>query len=58
MGLVSSVYATGRSLVPSPLAGVAGSLEHRVAALSMPVIAAVQGQSEKVRHRRAQGFRL
>lgn len=48
VGLVSSVYATGRAFVPSPLDGVAGSLEGRVAALSMPVIAAVQGQSEKM----------
>lgn len=48
VGVVSSVYATGRALVPGPLDAVAGSLEHRVAALSLPVIAAVQDQSEKV----------
>ena len=48
-GLVSSVYATGRAFVPGPLVGVAGNLEHRVAALSGPVITAVQDQSERVR---------
>ena len=49
LGLVSSVYATGRALVPGPLAGVAGSLEHRVTELSLPVISVVQDQSERVR---------
>ena len=49
IGLVSSVYATGRALVPAPLAGVAGSLEHRVTELSLPVINVVQDQSERVR---------
>ena len=49
IGLVSSVYATGRALVPGPLAGVAGSLEHRVSELSLPVISIVQDQSERVR---------
>jgi len=48
-GLVSSVYATGRALMPAPLAGVAGSLEHRVTELSLPVISIVQDQSERVR---------
>lgn len=48
-GLAASVYSTGRSLlVPSPLAGVAGSLESTVTSLSMPVIQAVQGQSGRV----------
>ncbi len=49
-GLVSSVYATGRALMPAPLAGVAGSLEHRVTELSLPVISIVQDHSERVRH--------
>ncbi len=42
------MYATGRALVPAPLAGVAGSLEHRVTELSLPVISVVQDQSERV----------
>ena len=49
LGLMSSMYATGRSFVPGPLAGVAGSLEHRVSELSLPVISIVQDQSERVR---------
>ena len=49
VGLASTVYATGRAFVPSPLTGVAGSLEGQVAALGMPVLAWGQDQSEKVR---------
>lgn len=48
-GLAASVYSTGRSLlVPSPLTGVAGSLESTVTSLSLPVIHAVQDQSGRV----------
>ncbi len=48
-GLAATVYSTGRALVPSPLAGVAGSLESTVTNISMPVITAVQDQSGRVR---------
>jgi hypothetical protein len=51
LGLAASVYSTGRSLlVPSPLAGVAGSLESTVTSISRPVFHAVQDQSGKVIH--------
>ena len=46
---MSSVYSTGRWLVPSPLNAIAGSLEERVAAFGMPVITAVQTRGERVR---------
>ena len=42
------MYATGRWLVPSPLNGIAGSLENRVTALGKPVITAVQSRGERV----------
>jgi hypothetical protein len=49
LGLAASVYSTGRSLlVPSPLVGVAGSLESTVSSISRPVFHAVQDQSGKV----------
>lgn len=49
LGLAASVYSTGRSLlVPSPLSGVAGSLESTVTSLSRPVFNAVHDQSGKV----------
>lgn len=51
LGLAASVYSTGRSLlVPSPLAGVAGTLESTVSSISRPVFHAVQDQSGKVTH--------
>jgi hypothetical protein len=56
LGLAASVYSTGRSLlVPSPLVGVAGSLESTVSSISRPVFHAVQDQSGKVKCLQAQG---
>ena len=46
--MVWSVYSTGRAYVPSPLSGGVKSLEAKVAELGMPLLTAVQDQSERV----------
>ena len=47
-GLATSVYSTGRALVPGPLDGVAGSLESTVSQISAPIFSSAQSRGGKV----------